>query len=88
MEKKISSTFFSSDFGVRRLTTGTTTSPNSMEKAPATIEDEKKFRYILATVIPTPQMKAAHTAAFVVRFQNSPYRKGARHLPGLPRKSP
>ena len=72
ISKNRSSTLLSSFRGVRRLTTGTTTSPNSMEKAPATIEEEKKFRYRFATVMPTPQKKAAHTAAAVVLFQNNP----------------
>ena len=36
---------------------------------------------IFATVIPTPQIKLAQTAALVTPFQYSPYKNGARNAP-------
>ena len=36
---------------------------------------------MLETVIPTPAIKLAQTAAFVTRFQYSPYKNGAKNAP-------
>ena len=38
-------------------------------------------RIINATVIPTPQIKLTQTEAFVIFFENKPYKNGARKEP-------
>ena len=66
--KQLSTTSFF-NFGVTRLTIGTTISPAIMEAAPALIGELKKLRNIFDTVIPTPTRKLVHTAALVTPFQ-------------------
>ena len=75
-----------------RLTSGTMTSPAIMQKAPALIGDCRKPRLMFSTfrlasisIIMKAEEKsmAAQHPVFVVFFQYSPYRNGARKAPAI-----
>ena len=68
----IALTFSFCIFGLNILTTGTTTSPAIIATAPALIGEAMYPMNILDTVMPTPQIKLAHTAALVTPFQYKP----------------
>ena len=76
----MSSTYCFLIFGVKRLTIGTIISPPIIATAPQFI-GFINFKKMLIMVNPTPNVKLAQTAAFVVFFQNNPYKNGERNAP-------
>ena len=69
-----------------KLTTGTITSPASIQKAPALIGDcsttgNQSFATIFASITIVENTKFTHTAGLVTRFQYRLYKNGARNAP-------
>src|SRR5690606_33481268 len=79
----ISSNCFRGIFAVTRLTTGTITSETTIATAPIFGATAGSILYMIAPPSDTakPPIKPAHAPAFVVPFQYSPYRNGARNAP-------
>lgn len=55
--------------------------PNALTLSTKDGKSPKLKRIICTTVMPTPEMKLAHTEAFVIFFENRPYIKGAKKAP-------
>ena len=71
---------------MKRLTTGTMTNPASIAITPQFIGDliiagNMLLLSILSIMMPQPKMNEVHAAAFVVFFQYSANKNGARNAP-------